>query len=136
MLSPFKNRNLAATLALSSLLTLPAQILPGGWHLAGLHKFYLGQPIWGLVYLGLSWTPIPMVASVLEALWYLSQDSGVFEANFASQVLASRDRSTLEATQVPNIAQAVRELDQLRVDGLITEYEFEQKRRSLLERVG
>jgi hypothetical protein len=31
------------------------------------------------------------------------------------------------------MAQGLRELEQLRLDGLISEYEFEQKRRQLLE---
>jgi hypothetical protein len=36
---------------------------------------------------------------------------------------------------VSAIAQALRELDDLREDGLISEYEFEQKRRQLLDRI-
>jgi hypothetical protein len=39
------------------------------------------------------------------------------------------------APQVKAIAEALRELDQLREDGLVTEYEFEQKRRQLLEQI-
>jgi hypothetical protein len=37
--------------------------------------------------------------------------------------------------QVSAIADALRELDDLRQDGLISEYEFEQKRRQLLDRI-
>jgi hypothetical protein len=33
------------------------------------------------------------------------------------------------------IADALRELDRLRQDGLMSEYEFEQKRRQLLDRI-
>lgn len=32
----------------------------------GLHKFYLGQPGWGVAYLLLSWTPIPRIACAVE----------------------------------------------------------------------
>ena len=38
-------------------------------------------------------------------------------------------------SQVKAIAEAMRELDRLREDGLLTEYEFEQKRRQLLDRM-
>jgi Short C-terminal domain len=38
--------------------------------------------------------------------------------------------------QVLSVTDAVRELDQLRQDGLISEYEFEQKRRRLIDRIG
>jgi TM2 domain-containing membrane protein YozV len=89
---------------------------------AGLHKFYLGQPRWGVVYLLLSWTPIPHIASAIEAVWYLTQPYTHFEANFITPV-----------NPVVAAAEAVRELEKLRLDGLVTESEFEQKRRQLLD---
>jgi TM2 domain-containing membrane protein YozV len=129
-------------------LTVPGQMLPGiGWHLAGLHKFYLGQPRWGLLYLILAWTPIPVVASVIEGVWYLAQGQDLFDANFnnsplpvasprSSRPLGSPRPNGAIAQPVADIAAAMRQLDQLREDGLITEYEFEQKRRQLLDRIG
>ncbi len=89
--------------------------------LSGWHKFYLGQYGWGLVYLGLSCSPlalIPQVASALEALWYF---------------LTPRRLEYGEAVQ--GITAGIRELDRLRAEGLITELEFEQKRRHLLEQI-
>jgi hypothetical protein len=41
----------------------------------------------------------------------------------------------VEPDRIGAIADAVRHLDQLRADGLISEYEFEQKRRQLLDRI-
>jgi TM2 domain-containing membrane protein YozV len=118
-----KNRQLAVILAFASM-TIPV---------AGFHKFYLGQPVWGLVYLLLSWTPIPHIASAIEAVWYLTQDSTHFDGNFNSQLthrpLSAPDRP------VATVADSIRELDKLRADGLISEYEFEQKRRQWLDRV-
>jgi len=58
MLSKLKSRKVAAILAFTGTL------IP----IAGLHKFYLGQPLWGLVYVLLSWTPIPHVASAIEGV--------------------------------------------------------------------
>ncbi|OKH54067.1 hypothetical protein NIES2101_08330 [Calothrix sp. HK-06] len=117
-----KNRSIAAVLAFSGTLTI-----------SGLHKFYLGQPLWGVIYVLLSWTPIPKVASAIEGVWFLAQDEDTFDRNFN---LGSTARiSQAAGKQVSSIAEALRELEALRQDGLITEYEFEQKRRQLLEHI-
>ena len=136
MLDKLKNRKIAATLALAG------TILPTPF--AGLHKFYLGQPWWGLLYMLLSWTPIPRVASAIEGFWYLSQESDEFDRNFNNFNLESgietfaplpNRSSVVMPNQVSAIADSLRELDDLREDGLISEYEFEQKRRQLLDRI-
>lgn len=133
MLNNLKNRKIAAALAFAGTF-LPTPLV-------GLHKFYLGQHWWGLLYMLLSWTPIPRVASAIEGFWYLSQDSDEFDRNFNAELemtsfspLPHRP-TTVAANQVSAIADALRELDDLRQDGLISEYEFEQKRRKLLDRI-
>jgi TM2 domain-containing membrane protein YozV len=117
-----KNRSVAAVLAFSGTLTI-----------SGLHKFYLGQPLWGIVYVLLSWTPIPKVASAIEGVWFLAQDEDTFDQNFNFGKSIKVSQSA--GKQVASIADALRELDTLRQDGLITEYEFEQKRRQLLDHI-
>jgi TM2 domain-containing membrane protein YozV len=112
-LPQFQQRHVAVVLAFASV------VLP----VAGLHKFYLGQPRWGLVYLLLSWTPIPHMAAAIEAVWYMVQPEG---GSFTV---------TPQVAAVPLLTDGIRQLEQLRVDGLITEYEFEQKRRQLLDRI-
>ena len=119
-----KNRQVAIILAVASM-TIPV---------AGFHKFYLGQPVWGIVYLLLSWTPIPHIASAIDAVWYLTQDSTHSERNFNS-IASSSLAAPLCAHPVTTVSESIRELDKLRADGLISEYEFEQKRRQLLDRV-
>lgn len=131
MLTKLKSRKIAAILALTGTLT----------PIAGLHKFYLGQHWWGLLYLMLSWTPIPHVASAIEGVWYLAQNSDEFNRNFNlnpefNTIVRSHTKApTTLPTQVNAIADALRQIDCLRQDGLISEYEFEQKRRQLLERI-
>jgi TM2 domain-containing membrane protein YozV len=119
-----RNRQVATILAFAGI------VIP----VAGFHKFYLGQPLWGIVYLLLSWTPIPHIASAIDAVWYLTQDSTRFDSNFnsTSSLLSS---AALTAHPMTSIAESIRELDKLREDGLISEYEFEQKRRQWLDRV-
>jgi TM2 domain-containing membrane protein YozV len=120
-----KNRQIAILLAFVGM-TIPV---------AGFHKFYLGQPVWGIVYLLLSWTPIPHIASAIEAVWYLTQDSAHFDGNFNSIGSANFTAPSVRSQPVTTIADTIRELDKLRADGLISEYEFEQKRRQWLDRV-
>ncbi|MCP2732504.1 NINE protein [Limnofasciculus baicalensis] len=110
--------------------------------IAGLHKFYLGQPWWGVLYLLLSWTPIPRIASGIEGAWYLLQNPEEFEQNFNLNLGAMANASStinqsppVDAAQISAIADALRQLDSLRQEGLMSEYEFEQKRRQLLDRI-
>lgn len=129
MLNKHKSRKVAAIIAFTGTLS----------PIAGLHKFYLGQPVWGLLYLLLSWTPIPRVASAIDAIWYLFQNEDEFDHNFNSNLeLVSTPPprpKVVEQTNVNAIADALRQLDRLRQDGLISEYEFEQKRRQLINRM-
>lgn len=118
-----KNRGLAIILAFSGTLTF-----------SGLHKFYLGQPIWGFIYAALSWTLIPKIASAIEGFWYLTQDDATFDRNFNGDAPVFQSYPQTN-NQVESIANAVRELEALRQDGLISEYEFEQKRRYLLDQI-
>lgn len=125
-----KSRKIATVLALAG------TVIP----ISGFHKFYLGQPLWGIVYLLLSWTPIPHVASAIDAVWYLAQDGDEFERHFNMAVApaASREQTQeneVDPTQVKAIADALRQLEGLRQEGLISEYEFEQKRRQWLDRM-
>lgn len=130
MIEKPRDRKIAAALAFAG------AIAPIG---AGLHKFYVGQPLWGILYLLLSITPIPSVASAIEGIWYLSQDSDEFDLKFndgaASTVKAVASADVVDSSQIGAVADAVRHLDQLRADGLLSEYEFEQKRRQLLDRI-
>ena len=118
-----KERRVAVALALLGTVT----------PVAGLHKLYLGQPVWGIIYLLLWSTPIPRIAAAIDAVWYLVQDLEQFERQFNGHSQHNLHLNT--SPQVKAIADAMRELDRLREDGLLTEYEFEQKRRQLLEHI-
>lgn len=125
-----KSRKVAIVIALlGTVLSLPFPV-------AGLHKFYLGQPVWGVIYLLLWQTPIPRIACAIDVVLYLIQDSEQFALKFNLSLPIGNRTTALEPSyQVGSIAQAMRELDQLRLDGLISEYEFEQKRRNLLDKI-
>lgn len=120
LLTQPKNRRVAVALALlGTVIPLP---------IAGIHKFYLGQPLWGVIYLLLNGTPIPRIAAAIDAVWYIVQDQDQFQQQFnglPSTVL-------VEPQYFTSLAEALRQLEQLRQEGLLSEYEFEQKRRQLL----
>lgn len=107
-----------------------------GVPLAGLHKFYLRQPLWGVVYLSLFWLPIPHVASGIEAIWYLLSEPDGFDQRFndgLGRVREGAAATQLDPGRMNAIAAALRDLEQLRQEGLISELEFEQKRRQLID---
>ncbi|YAI82040.1 MAG: NINE protein [cyanobacterium endosymbiont of Rhopalodia sterrenbergii] len=120
------------------ILALLATIVP--WPIAGLHKFYLGQPIWGVIYFLLWDSPIPRIACTIDVVWYLVQGQELFKAQFNGLSLnntqsVNLNPSITKPVQVEAIAEGLRELDQLREEGLVSEYEFEQKRRRLLDHI-
>ncbi|MDJ0718502.1 MAG: SHOCT domain-containing protein [Prochloraceae cyanobacterium] len=134
-----KSRKLAVVMALLGTVT----------PLAFLHKFYLKQPLWGAIYLLLlfSLPQLPHIACAVDAVWYFLQDKEQFDRRFnfpvveeisSSQLLLEtrqQQQAAAIASRVEDITSALRKLDQLREDGLMSEYEFEQKRRQLLDRM-
>ncbi|MBE9176744.1 hypothetical protein IQ225_18075 [Synechocystis salina LEGE 06155] len=126
LLSLPKRRYWAIALAVTS------AVLP--WPIAGLHKLYLGQPVWAGVYWLLWNTPIPRIACAIDAVWYFVQGEDDFNRQFNNLEgnWHQNGDSLQPSQQVITMAEAMRELEQLRLEGLLTEYEFEQKRRQLL----
>lgn len=118
-----KDRRVAIALAILGTIT----------PISGLHKLYLGQPLWGTIYLLLWSTPIPRIAAAIDVVWYLIQDLEQFQMQFNG--VSNQQLNLQQTPPVGAIAEALRELDRLREDGLMTEYEFEQKRRQLLDRI-
>ena len=99
--------------------------------LTGLHQFYLGRPRWGVLYLLLGWTPIPRVACALEGLGYLI--IALNQGPLGGPLLPQGSAKSEIAAQTQAMVAAIRDLERLRQEGLITEQEFEQQRRQLLE---
>ena len=125
-----KSRKVAIIVALLS------TIVP--WPIAGVHKFYLGQPVWGVIYLLLWKTPIPSIACAIDAVWYFVQGEEQFNDQFNGLTPSNPYKvytKKLEPLQVNVISEGLRELDKLREEGLVSDYEFEQKRRKLLDKI-
>ncbi len=111
-------------------------ILPIG----GLHKFYLGQYLWGIIYLLLRFSPwghfdlLLQSACAFEAVWYFLQSPEDFNLRFnLGWGLEQVNQASMAAQQIRDLGQALQTLEKLRQDGLISELEFEQKRRNLVD---
>ncbi len=60
-------------------LAIMLSLLLGG---LGIHKFYLNQPLWGVIYLAFCWTFIPIALGVIEAIWLLCMNEQRFDQKF------------------------------------------------------
>lgn len=57
-------------------------ILLGG---LGMHKFYMGQFWWGVIYIVFIWTLIPAIIGLIEGLNYLLMSEKVFQERYGGQ---------------------------------------------------
>jgi TM2 domain-containing membrane protein YozV len=48
----------------------------------GVHRFFLGQVGWGILYVLFCWTLIPAVAGLIEGILYLTLSEEEFEAKY------------------------------------------------------
>jgi TM2 domain-containing membrane protein YozV len=112
-----KNRSTAAFLAMLL-----------GW--LGAHKFYLGRPVAGVLYLLFCWSGIPGLVGLVEGIFYLVQSDSEFNRKYAPRLAYDTPR------YLGDPIDTLRRLEALRQEGLISEEEFESKRRQLLDRIG
>ena len=120
--------------AIAAALAFTGALNPSPVPLTGLHKFYIGQPLWGGVYLLLGWTQIPRVACAIEGLWYVLHYRQLNLRGTATP--ETPQASVMASQQTQAVASALRELEKLRQEGLISEHEFEQNRRNLISKLG
>jgi len=48
-----------------------------GWF--GAHRFYIGKPLSGILYLIFFWTTIPLTISIIESIYFLTINNERFE---------------------------------------------------------
>jgi TM2 domain-containing membrane protein YozV len=106
----------------------------------GLHKFYLGKNVEGIIYLIFCWSFIPYLISFFEFLGLCFMSDREFDVRFnyydpnildrgSSYPVVPPSRSTKEATST------LYELKKLYEDGIITAEEYEVKRRKMLDEI-
>jgi TM2 domain-containing membrane protein YozV/ribosomal protein L40E len=48
----------------------------------GIHKFYLGRMVWGIVYILFCWTGLPTLAGLIEGIIYLTMTDEAFAKKY------------------------------------------------------
>ncbi|NJK73972.1 MAG: NINE protein [Richelia sp. CSU_2_1] len=94
----------------------------------GVHKFYLGNNLAGVLYLLFSWTLIPSLIAFFDFLGLLFMSEQAFNVQFNGGMLPGRNllRSATDVTA------ALEQLQKLYDKGIITAEEYEEKRLKLL----
>lgn len=105
-----KNKTTAGILAL----------LLGG---LGVHKFYLGNTGKGILYLCFFWTFIPAIIALIEGIQYLTMSDIDFDKKY--------NNGQSSSTQI-NVADELEKLHGLKEKGIISNAEFEAKKKQLL----
>lgn len=94
----------------------------------GVHKFYLGNNLAGVLYLLFSWTLIPSLIAFFDFLGLLLMSEQVFQAQYNPGMLQSGH--ILRAAK--DVTGAIGDLKRLYDIGAITAEEYEEKRQKLL----
>lgn len=94
-----KNKKLAALLAF----TLGS---------VGVHRFYLGQPKYGWLYLGFSWTLIPLLVSIIDAICFSCMSYATFNRKYSLKHTLSKKFEDDEALLIASF-EAKREAELL-----------------------
>ena len=66
----------------------------------GMHKFYLGKPLWGIIYLVFCWSYIPSIISFVEGIIYLCTSENEFQAKYGKEVHTKNKAFTSDTTLI------------------------------------
>lgn len=113
----------------------------------GAHRFYLGQPGLGLLYLLFCWTFIPALLALIDFICLLLMSDDQFNQKYnltamlmrGQQTAAPNNNSNVVAINMgaqPQAAQSatdeIKKLYELKEKGIITQEEFEMKKKTIL----
>lgn len=103
-----------------------------GW--AGIHKFYLGETLAGILYLTFFWTGIPAVIGFFECIGLLVMSEAAFNAKYNPKLGGTAPVSLAYSSESSkDKASTLRELKNLYEADIITAEEYEEKRRKILD---
>ncbi|MGF1539884.1 MAG: NINE protein [Pleurocapsa sp.] len=97
----------------------------------GIHKFYLGHNLAGILYLLFSWTLIPALIAFFDFLGLLLMSDQAFDAKYNAINLKYVSVGNQESSQ--SKAETLMNLKKLYDSGVITAEEYEEKRRKFLD---
>jgi TM2 domain-containing membrane protein YozV len=118
-----KNKNVAILLAFFL-----------GW--SGIHKFYLGEKVAGVLYFVFFWSFIPSIFAFLDFIGLLLMSEERFNALYNGQYYLKPQEQNYRLNSSSNTSHNISNLKQLKElydEGIITAEEYEQKRRKFLD---
>jgi TM2 domain-containing membrane protein YozV len=98
-----------------------------GW--AGGHKFYLGRPVVGLIYIFLGFGVISGILGFIEGLIYLTMSDNAFDAKYNNQ---NQNFVNSPLNSGVSNADELEKLYNLKEKGILTEEEFQAKKSKLI----
>ncbi len=97
----------------------------------GIHKFYLGENLAGILYLLFFWTLIPGLIAFFEFIGLLLMSDQAFNSKYNSGLLQTSSSMELSKDKAATLG----ELKKLFDAGVITAEEYEAKRRKILDSI-
>jgi TM2 domain-containing membrane protein YozV len=98
----------------------------------GIHKFYLNKAGQGVLYLLFCWTLIPAIIAFIEAIVYFTMSDKEFDFKYNGAPSPYQQNQNLNKSNV-NVSDEIEKLHSLKEKGIISEQEFEYKKRRLLQ---
>ncbi|OCR02328.1 hypothetical protein BCD67_20225 [Oscillatoriales cyanobacterium USR001] len=95
----------------------------------GIHKFYLGYNLAGLLYLLFSWTFIPAILAFFDFIGLILMSEQAFQAKYNGAMLLGGNSQRA----AKDVTGALGDLKRLYDIGAITAEEYEEKRQKLLK---
>lgn len=99
----------------------------------GIHKFYLGQTVPGILYVVFCWTLIPGLIAFVEFFMLLLMSDNEFNLKFNPGLAANGYSGG--AVSATDATKALADLKKLYESGVITVEEYEEKRQKLLKSI-
>jgi TM2 domain-containing membrane protein YozV len=104
-----------------------------GW--IGIHKFYLGNNVAGLLYFLFSWTFIPAILGIFDFIGLILTPEEAFNRKYNWSMLPQSSGDSQTMLSSDRITQALFDLKKLYEQGVITAEEYEEKRKKLLNKL-
>ncbi|MFO7745549.1 MAG: NINE protein [Psychroflexus sp.] len=93
----------------------------------GVHRFYLNQVGLGFLYLLFSWTFIPFIVAFIDFIVFLTMDKRSFDQKYNRDNLFQNNNYFKTSA-----SEEIEKLYNLKMKGVITQEEFNRKKRELL----
>jgi TM2 domain-containing membrane protein YozV len=97
----------------------------------GVHRFYLGQTGLGFLYLLFCWTFIPAFIALIDFICFLAMSKEDFDQKY-NLSHTSNLTNNIQNNPAISASEEIKKFYELKEKGIITEEEFELKKKSLL----